>query len=73
MTRKFSKTDVEHIKGNGKSYFYLYPIGDIVQGSLHRGFHVCTDQGNFHKSFHVCTNQGSFLRNFLTNSELGVN
>jgi hypothetical protein len=41
------KTGVEQIKGNGRSYAYLYPIGDLVQGSFHKGFHVCIDQGNF--------------------------
>jgi hypothetical protein len=39
---------------------YLYPIGDLIQRSFHKGFHVCTDQGNF-------------LRSFLINSELKVN
>jgi hypothetical protein len=54
------KINVEQTKGNGKSYPYLYPIGDLVQG-------------NFHRDFNVCTNQGSFLKNFLTNNELKVN
>jgi len=31
------KTSVEHIKGNEKSYFYLY----LVQGSFEGGFYVC--------------------------------
>jgi hypothetical protein len=30
---------------------YLYPIGELVQGSFHRGFHTCIDQGSFLKSF----------------------
>jgi hypothetical protein len=25
------KTDVKHIKGNEKSYFYLYPFRDLAQ------------------------------------------
>jgi hypothetical protein len=54
------KSDVEDIKGNGRFYFYLYPIGDLVQG-------------NFHGSFYVCINQGSFLKSFLINSELKIN
>jgi hypothetical protein len=54
------KTDVEQTKGNGRSYPYLYLIGDLTQQ-------------NIHKSFHSCTDQGSFLRNFLSNNELGVN
>jgi hypothetical protein len=24
------KTNVEHIKGNEGSYFYLYPFGDLI-------------------------------------------
>jgi hypothetical protein len=28
------KTDVEQIKGNEGSYSYLYPFGDLVQGSF---------------------------------------
>jgi hypothetical protein len=51
------KTNVEHIEGNGRSYPYLYPIVDLVQGSFHKGFHVCIDQASFHKGFHVCVNQ----------------
>jgi hypothetical protein len=37
------KIGIEHIEGNGSSYLYLYPIRDLIQGSFHRGFHVCTD------------------------------
>jgi hypothetical protein len=36
------KIDVEQIEGNGSSYPYLYPIGDPVLGSFHRGFHALT-------------------------------
>jgi len=54
------KFSIEQIESNGRSYPYLYPIGDLAHGG-------------FHKGFHVCTNQGSFLRNFLTNSELKIN
>jgi hypothetical protein len=35
------KTNVEYIKGNKGSYFYLYPFGDLAQGSFQRGFYVC--------------------------------
>ncbi len=28
------KTSVEHIEKNKGSYFYLYPFGDIIQGSF---------------------------------------
>jgi hypothetical protein len=51
MTRKCTQTDIKHTKGNGRSYHYLYPIGDLVQGRFHKGFHVCTDQRSFFKSF----------------------
>ncbi len=43
MTKKVPKTGVEQIEGNGRSYPYLYSIGDLVQGSLNE---VCTDRGN---------------------------
>jgi hypothetical protein len=55
-----TKTGVEQTESNGRSYPYLYPIGDLVQGSFHRGLHVCTEQR-------------SFLKNFLTNIELKIN
>jgi hypothetical protein len=29
-----SKIGVEQIEGNERSYFYLYPFGDLVQGSF---------------------------------------
>jgi hypothetical protein len=35
------KTDVEKIKRNEGSYSYLYPFGDLVQGSFQRSFYVC--------------------------------
>jgi hypothetical protein len=60
MTRNVPRTDVEQIEGNGRSYPYLYPIDDLVQGNFHRGFHVCIDQI-------------SFLRTFLTSNELRIN
>jgi hypothetical protein len=37
------KIGVEHIENNGRSYPYLCPIGDLVQRSFHKGFHVCTN------------------------------
>jgi hypothetical protein len=33
------------------SYLYLYPFGDLVQGSFHEGFHMPTDKKSFLKSF----------------------
>jgi hypothetical protein len=35
------KIGVEHIKGNEGSYSYLYPFGNITQGSFQGGFYVC--------------------------------
>ncbi len=35
------KTNVEHTKRNEGFYFYLYPFGDLVQGSFQGGFYVC--------------------------------
>jgi hypothetical protein len=45
MTRLWCKimftTKVEQNKGNEGSYFYLYPFGNLAQGSFQRGFNVC--------------------------------
>jgi len=35
------KTNVEHIKENERSYFYLYPFGDLIQKSIQGGFYMC--------------------------------
>jgi hypothetical protein len=35
------KIDVEQIEGNDGSYSYLYPFGDLIQGSFQRNFYVC--------------------------------
>jgi hypothetical protein len=35
------KINVEQTKKNEGLYFYLYPFGDLVQGSLQRDFYVC--------------------------------
>jgi hypothetical protein len=35
------KTNVEHTKGNEGFYFYLYPFGNLAQGSFQRSFYVC--------------------------------
>ncbi len=47
MTRLWYKIvlniGVEYIEGNEGSYFYLYPFGDLVQGSFQRGFYVCIE------------------------------
>jgi len=37
------KISVEHIEGNEGSYFYLYPFGDLTQGSFQGGF-LCVHQ-----------------------------
>jgi hypothetical protein len=37
------KTNVEQIKGNEMSYFYLYPFGDLAQKNFKGGFYVCID------------------------------
>jgi len=34
------KIDVEHIKINDSSYSYLYPFGDLVQGSFQGDFYM---------------------------------
>jgi hypothetical protein len=54
------KTNVEQTEGNGRSYLYLYPIGNLIQRNFQIG--LC-----------VCTNQRSFFRSFLTNNELRIN
>jgi len=33
----------KQIEENERSYFFLYPIGDLVQGSFERGFYVCIE------------------------------
>jgi len=35
------KTDLEQTKRNEGSYSYLYPFGDLAQGSFQGGFHMC--------------------------------
>jgi hypothetical protein len=35
------KTNVEQTKGNDGSYSYLYPFGDLAQGSFQGDFYVC--------------------------------
>jgi hypothetical protein len=37
------KINVEQTKGNEGFYFYLYPFGDLAQGSFQRGFYVCME------------------------------
>jgi hypothetical protein len=54
------KTNVEQTKRNKRSYSYLYPIEDLVQGNFQRGFYVCIKLKNF-------------LGTFLTRSWLLVN
>jgi hypothetical protein len=38
-----TKINVEHIKGNEGSYFFLYTFRDLIQGSFQRGFYVCIE------------------------------
>jgi len=35
------KIVVEHTKENEGSYSYLYPFGDLIQGSFQEGFYMC--------------------------------
>jgi len=35
------KTSVEETEGNDGSYSYLYPFGDLAQGSFQGDFYVC--------------------------------
>ncbi len=35
------KIGVEWIEGNEGPYFYIYPFGDLTQGSVQRSFYVC--------------------------------
>jgi len=37
------KINVEHTKENEGSYLYLYPFGDLAQGSFQGGFYVCIE------------------------------
>jgi hypothetical protein len=37
------KFHVEYIERNEGSYFYLYPFGDLVQGSFRGNFCVCIE------------------------------
>ncbi len=53
------KIDVERIEGNGRSYPYLYPIGDLVLGSFRRGFHALTKESSWNFS------KLKWIRNYL--------
>jgi len=35
------KISVEQIERNEGFYIYLYPFGDLVQGSFHGGIYLC--------------------------------
>jgi len=35
------KTNVEQTKGNERSYFYLYPLGNLAQKKFQGDFYVC--------------------------------
>jgi hypothetical protein len=37
------KINVEHIEGNERSYFYLYPFRDLIQGCFQGSFYVCIE------------------------------
>jgi hypothetical protein len=45
------KTNVEQIKGNEGSNFYLYPFEYLVWKRFQRGFYVCIEQRSFKKTF----------------------
>ncbi len=55
MTRPWCKIvlkiGVEQTKGNEGSYFYIYPFGDLAQGSFQGGFYVCIELKSFFKAF----------------------
>ncbi len=34
------KIDIEQNEGNGRLYFYFYPIANLIQRSFHRDFYV---------------------------------
>jgi hypothetical protein len=36
-----TKISVEQTEENEGSYFYLYPLGDLIQGSFQGGFYLC--------------------------------
>jgi hypothetical protein len=37
------KIDVEQIKINERSHFYLFPFGNLVQKNFQGGFYVCIE------------------------------
>ncbi len=37
------KINVEQIEGNERSYSYLYPFGDLIEGNFQRSFYVCIE------------------------------
>ncbi len=37
------KINVEQTKRNEGFYFYLYPFGDLAQGSFQKTFYVCME------------------------------
>jgi hypothetical protein len=55
-----AKIGVEQTKENERSHCYLYPFGDLAQGS-------------FQRSFYVCIKKGIFLGTFLIGNWLWVN
>jgi len=45
------KTNVEQTERNEGSYFYIYPFGDLIQGSFQGGFYLCIELKSFLKTF----------------------
>jgi hypothetical protein len=43
MCKIVSKICVEQTERNEKTYFYLYPFGDLVQRIFQRCFYVCIE------------------------------
>jgi hypothetical protein len=51
MMQDRAEDSVEQIEGNEGSYLYLYPFGDLAQGSFQRNFYVCIEYTSFLKTF----------------------
>jgi hypothetical protein len=47
MIAMCTQIGVEQTKNNGRSHPCLYLIRDLIQGTFHKGFHVCIDQASF--------------------------
>jgi hypothetical protein len=60
MCKTVLKIGVEQTEGNEDSYFYIYPFGDLTQGSFQGGFYLYIELK-------------TYLRTFLTKKKLLVN